>query len=190
MQEQIDQYRRRQAQSHAEGKMSRDGPLESKEEKECPICWTKDPPFFSLCCGHQVCNACYEKMRAFVERDNYNPNLRNCPLCREPIKSYKDILIPPNPTSTPWRRRTRAQRRGPRLVRNRRRNIPVPSRDPVPWRSGQLQRSPVAPVRNAAPGRSVFAIQHSPVNDREKQRHRARRASGYHRHQRSRYSTF
>ena len=159
---------------------------------ECPICWScLNERDVTLSCGHKICRLCDSKLKSILNSSRTNNNLRNCPLCRAPIASYKEVLIPDtNEENLPWRRRTRATRRGPRLVRNRRRNIELNLTPIAPnrtaWSNARgINRSP--PQRERREDTHRFNVVHSPANDRRKQTWRRRRSEGYFRNQRSRY---
>lgn len=79
--------------------------------QECPVCWEKiESDFAALGCSHYICNKCCKKL--------INPT---CPLCRQPIPSKTECLLPPiSPIQQQreWIRRhprRRRRRRGPRL---------------------------------------------------------------------------
>ncbi len=93
----------------------------NNDEEICPICYENIVQVKRLFCKHTLCNICYEKLQSAT-----------CPMCREPIPSKMDCLIPPTSPVTRsasgrrsvdfspvrWRRRhprRRRRRRGPRL---------------------------------------------------------------------------
>ncbi len=73
-------------------------------DDRCPVCY-EDVSLITLECSHRICSSCKEKLKQ-----------RTCPMCRAPIESYKETLIPESeppepPEPEPERRRRRRRRR-------------------------------------------------------------------------------
>ena len=79
-------------------------------DDRCPVCY-EDVSLISLECSHRICSSCKEKLRQ-----------RTCPMCRAPIESYQDTLIPADEIEVEVeeverRRRRRRRRRWDNRVR-------------------------------------------------------------------------
>jgi hypothetical protein len=71
-------------------------------DDNCPICY-EDVSLVVLQCQHRICSSCRERLMQ-----------KKCPMCRAPLESYTDTLIPDQAlieNNNPSRSRRRRRRR-------------------------------------------------------------------------------
>ena len=96
-------------------------------DDDCPVCYEKTT-LVSLPCEHRICSLCKDRLRQ-----------KTCPMCRAPLPSYMDTLIPSEELNVspvvrpPHYRRRRRRRRRRWDDRVRRTPVPRPSRRPRTW---------------------------------------------------------